>query len=512
MENKIVSQRVAHNTIMLYMRQILIMIINLYLVRQVLVMLGQEDYGIYTVVAGIVTMFNILSSSMSQASQRFFSYDIGRNDIEQLNKNYSISLIVYIIIGIIILLLTETIGVWYVVNKLSLPDGKLEVAVFVFQVSILTLLVTIIAIPYIALVLAYEDMKIYAFISIGEVVLKLVLVIGLKYVPDNKLRLYSLSLLIVSSVVTITYVCVKKYKYRKVKFIRFYDKRMFSQLISFACWNMFGSAIYPLKIQGINIILNQTFGPIVVTARGVAAAVNSAVTSFYMNFGNAVRPQIIKSYAIGSEQDSLDIVYTSSKMTYFLMYIIMYPFIMEMDTVLKLWLVNVPIYAVIFSQLTLIDALIESISNPLMALIDSTGKIKMYQLVVGGIQLLNLPLSYVMINIFRSPISVYIIAIVLAVFSFIARIKIVSSMTGFKINVFIKDVVIRVLVASIIPGIIMSGVKEIIQTSSYWYLLCYIPFELIILVSFWIIALDNKERTFIKSFFKLKSNGKKSII
>ncbi len=504
MNDRILSEKIAKNTFLLYARQIAIMLINLYMVRKVLSVLGDVDYGIYTLVAGVVTMFNVLSSSMSQACQRFFSFDLGKGDYARLNKSFSASLCIYAMIGLCMVILTESIGVWYLREILTIPEDRMNAVFFVYQASVVSLLFTMVSTPFIALVLAYEDMRLYAFISVFEAVLKLLFVFLLSFSKLDRLKLYSASLTVVSVIVALAYITACKWKYRQVRYTNEKDKPLLKELINFAGWNLFGALIFPLKIQGLNIVINQFFGAIIITARGIAVSVNSAVTSFYINFGNAVRPQIVKCYASGDEDGTIKIVFTSSKVTYLLMFAIMFPFIMEMDFILNVWLTNVPPYAVLFTQLTLVEALIESVSNPIIALVSSTGKIRLYQFIVGGIQLLNLPFAYLAILLYRNPVCVYVVAILLTICTLIARICILPRLTRFSAKDFLAKVMVRVIFASVV------SIAPILAIKSFWgrnlleYFIIYILFECITLLSFWGLAFDKIEKQVMLEVIKAK--------
>ena len=336
------TKRIAKNTLMLYFRQILIMVVSLYTVRVVLNTLGAEDYGIYNVVAGVVTMFSFLSSSMATASQRYFSFALGENDNEKLKKYFSMSFTIYCLIALIVLVLAETVGLWFVVNKLVVPMERKDAAFWIYQASVFSMIFTILTAPFMASIIAHEDMNIYAYVSIIEVVLKLGIVFLLPLFAIDKLIFYGLLMAVVVFINTAIYrtICVKKYS--ECKFSFFWEKDLFKELISYTGWNMFGAAVGVFKYQVVNIILNQFFNPIVNTARGIAQQVNSAVNSFAQNFSTAVRPQIIKTYASGEKDKMLQLMFRSCKATFLLMYVFALPLILEMPYVLKLWLKNVP--------------------------------------------------------------------------------------------------------------------------------------------------------------------------
>ncbi len=336
--------RIAKNTLMLYFRQILIMLVSLYTVRVVLETLGAEDYGIYNVVAGVVTMFGFLSTAMATASQRYFSFEIGRGDFEQLRKIFSLSLLVYFLIAILVLLLAETIGLWFVNNKLVISSDRKSAALWVYQISILSFLFTIITTPYMAMIIAREDMNIYAFVSIIETILKLGVVFILRLISWDKLVLYGILMLGVTLIITIIYqtICVKKYQECKFRF--YWDNVIFKEITSYTGWNMFGASVGVFKNQMVNIVLNQFFNPVVIASRSIAVSVNTAVSSFSHNFSTAIRPQIIKNYATEQKEIMLSLMFRGIKGTYLLMYLFVLPMIFEAPVILKLWLKNPPAF------------------------------------------------------------------------------------------------------------------------------------------------------------------------
>jgi O-antigen/teichoic acid export membrane protein len=448
------TARIAKNTLMLYFRQILIMLVSLYTVRVVLNTLGAEDYGIYNVVGGVVTMFGFLSGSMATASQRYFSFELGRGDFEQLKRIFSLSFTIYVMIATLVLILAETAGLWFVANKLAIPSERKNAAIWAYHFSIISFLFTILTAPYMAAIIAHEDMNIYAYVSIAEALLRLGTVFLLRLILLDKLQLYGILLCAVTIILIAVYrfICVKKYKECKYQF--YWNTELFKEITSYTGWNLFGSSVNIFKFQMVNILLNQFFNPVVIAARGIAASVNSAVTSFSQNFSAAMRPQIIKSYAAGKKEEMLRIMYRGSKGTFFLMYIFVLPLVLEMPLLLSFWLKNPPEYVVLFTRLILLDALVDSVSYPIMAAAQATGKIKLYQSVVGGILLLNLPLSWLALSFGLPPYSVMVIAIFLTFFAFLIRLIIVKQLVGFFITQFVREVLLPIFFSAILSIIL----------------------------------------------------------
>lgn len=459
------TKRIAKNTIVLYFRQILILLVSLYTVRVVLNILGAEDYGVYNVVAGVVTMFSFLSTSMAMASQRYFSFDLGKNDKTKLSITFSVTLQIYIILIIILVLLAETIGLWFVNKKLVFPVERVVAVNWIYQFSIISFCFTLLTAPFMALIIAHENMNIYAYVSIVEASLKLLLVFILKFIVFDKLILYGFLMLIVSIINTTIYRSYCKRSYEECRMKHFlYDKSLFKEISAYSGWNLFGAFAGVAKNQIINIVLNIFFGPLINAARGIAAQVNSAVVSFANNFSTAMRPQVIKNYASKNFYEMQKLVYFGTKLTFFLMYIFSMPLILEMNYVLHLWLKNPPNEAILFTRLVLLEALIESLSYQIMTLAQATGKNKLYQGVVGGILLLNLPVSYLFLKFGSPAYMVLIISDVIAIIALFIRLLIVRILTDFSIKDFLCKVILPCLgvcvVSCIIPYLIMQHIKE----------------------------------------------------
>ena len=453
------TRRIAKNTLMLYFRQILIMAVSLYTVRVVLNVLGSEDYGIYNVVAGVVTMFGFLSGAMATASQRYFSYDLGKGDTEHLKTTFSVTFLIYVLLALVIVVLAETLGLWFVNNKLVIPAERMAAANWIFQAAVVSFLFTLITTPYMASIIAHENMNVYAYVSIVEAGLKLGIVFLLKVLPYDKLIIYGILLATVALINTSIYrfYCRAHYAECKTRFVK--DVALFKEIVSYSGWNLFGSAVGVVKNQIINILLNLHFGAVVNAARGIASQVNSAVVSFSQNFSTAIRPQIIKSYAANQKNESMNLVFRGCKFTFFLMYVFSLPLILEMKTVLKLWLKNPPEYAVLFTQLALLDAVIDSISYPIMTLAQATGKIKLYQGIVGGILLLNLPVSWTVLHFGGNAYSVMFVAMAITFLAFVVRLFIVKMLTEFSLKAFLKNVFLPCILVALLSALVPSAVR-----------------------------------------------------
>jgi O-antigen/teichoic acid export membrane protein len=456
------NKRIAKNTLMLYFRMLLTMGVSLFTVRVVLDTLGVVDYGLYNVVGGIVTMFSFLSGTMASASQRFFSFELGRNNIAQLKKTFSMTMTIYVMIAVLILVLAETVGLWFLNHKMTIPLERMDAARWVYQFSILSFMMTMFTIPYNAAIIAHENMKVYAWVSIIEVLLKLLVVYLLLLFSFDKLKLYAVLILGVTTLVTFIYRSYSKKKFEECNFSFYWNLSLFKEIVSYSGWNLFGAMAGIFNNQGVNIVLNIFFGPVVNAARGIAFQVSASVNQFVKNFMTATRPQIIKYYAAGEKDEMLKLVFQSSKFSFMLLFIISMPVLLETEFIFSLWLKKVPDYTILFTRITIITSLVDSLSPSLMTAAQATGKIRLYQIVVGGVMLLNLPISYVFLKLGYPPQTVFYLALVNSVVCLYLRLALLTRMVELPLRSFNISVIIPVLLISvaayIIPIIFLNNV------------------------------------------------------
>ncbi|GHU73515.1 hypothetical protein FACS189450_13450 [Spirochaetia bacterium] len=498
------TARIAKNTLLLYFRQILIMLVSLYTVRVVLETLGAEDYGIYNVVAGVVTMFGFLSGSMASASQRYFSFEIGRGDFEQLKKTFSLSFLIYVLIAVLVLLLAETVGLWFVNNKLVMPPERMDAARWVYQFSILSFLFTVLTTPYMAAIIAHEDMNIYAYMSIAETALKLGIVFLLRFILMDKLQLYGILLCAVTLLNTMIYRTICKVKYRECVFTFYWNKDLFKEIISYTGWNLFGSFAWLIRTQGIQIVLNLFFGPLVNAARSIASQVNNAVSSFTSNFSTAMYPHIVKSYTAKDAEYVWCLLIRSSKICYFLFLFISMPLLLETEFILAFWLQKVPEYACLFTRLIIIDALITSFTYVIGALSHATGNIKVYQLVIGSFLILNLPVSMLSFYIGSGPEAAMFISIIFSFFALLFRLVILKKQINFPIYRYIKEVLgiatIVTCIAVIFPFFLRLRMEDAVIR---FFLVCFSS-VICCALSIYFIGLNNSEKKQVKTMIVRK--------
>lgn len=491
------------------MRMILNMAVQLYTVRVVLKALGSVDYGLYNVVGGVVTMFAFLSSTMANASQRYFSYEIGRGDYKRLKEVFSITLITYCLLAIILFVLTETVGLWLLNNKLVVPPERLTAANWVFQFSILTFLLTMFQTPYDAIVIAHEKMNVYAYVSILEVSLKLLIVYLLQILPFDKLMSYAVLISIVTLITTSIYkiYCLKNYSESHFKW--FWDRKLFKEITTYSGWSLFGALASIGNNQGINILLNLFFGPKVNASRGISYQLNSSINGFVQNFMTASRPQIIKYYAQGDLNNMEDLVYRSGKFSFFLLFIVSLPLIFETDYILTLWLNDLPIYITFFTRLIILTTLVDTMAYALITASQATGKLKYYQIVVGGCLLLNLPIGYLLLKMGLPPQSIFMLTFINSCICLYLRIYMLKGMLGFSIPRFLKKVVVKSLMVVVLVYVPLYFLSTHFPESFLRFLLITVIGVLWSIIVIFFAGIDKQEKEYLFSIIdKLKKKFK----
>lgn len=471
------NKRIAKNTLLLYFRMLLMMFVTLFTSRVVLDKLGVTDYGIYNVVGGVVAMLGFLNSSMSNAVQRYLSFEIGKNNEAGVNRIFNVSLFAHAGIAVFVFVVMEIVGVWYLNTHMNIPAERMDAANWVLQCSIFTTLFTIVQVPYNAIIISKEQMGIYAYISILEVVLKLLVVYMLAIGNFDKLKLYSVLIMVVTIGIMMIYrfYCTRKYKEAKFKFIK--DWNLLKQIVGFASWNMLGELAWVFTGQGVNIILNSFFGPVVNAARGLAEQVNGAVNRFVANFQTAVNPQLIKNYASDQLGEMKTLLFRSTRFSYYLLLALSLPIILKMDFMLHLWLKEVPDYTTGFCQLVLVSSLVSTLSNLLAQVARAYGKIRNYQIIVSIFLFLNFPLSYIVLKFGGSPLSTMFVNIGINAMLLFVRLRLTNRMIQMTYGSFIRNV--------LFPVIIVTAVALVIPLTIYFMLdNSIISFIIVCLVSF----------------------------
>lgn len=418
------NKRIARNTLLLYIRMGVSMIVSLYTARVVLEALGEVDYGILNVVTGCVAIFTFLNGALSGSTSRFLTFELGRGDQEQLRRTFSATLVIHIVLAIAIVILSETIGLWLLVNKLVIPVERMSAAHWAYQIGILAMVISIIQVPFGASIIAHEKMNIYAYMSLFDVGAKLALAFLIQVIGGDKMIIWALMTMVVGLLYTAIYILYCRKQFAETRNLRFYkDKTLYKQLFSYSWWDLLGQISGMLQGQGINILLNMFFGPIMNTARAISYQVQGALTQFANNFMLASRPQIIKLYAADKTDEMMKLVYLSSCMAFYLSFVLTLPLCLELKYVLDLWLGDYPSETIPFTMLILINSLIVNIKSSRVAAIHATGHIKLTNITVGVILCSIFPIAYILLrmgfeatSVFVALIAVTFIAEVVAVF------------------------------------------------------------------------------------------------
>ena len=403
------NKRIAKNTIALYIRTLITLAVGLFTSRVVLNVLGVDNFGIYNVVGGVVGMFNIVTTSLSQSISRYLTFELGRNNKERLRVIFCTSVNIQILMSLVIVILAEAIGVWFLNNKMNIPLERLYAANWVFQFSILAFIVNLISVPYNAALIAHEKMKAFAYVSILEALMKLIIAYLLYVSFMDKLITYAFLLLMVSVIIRIVYGQYCKRNFEECKYSFIFNKKLFSDMSKFAGWNFLASTAYIFNTQGVNIISNMFFGVAINAARGIATQVDGITRNFVCNFTTAIRPQIVKSYSVGNTKYMNRLVCSGAKYSYFLMLFFALPFMFEAETILQVWLKLVPDHSPTFIRLTMIVSLVWLLGDTMYTSIMAIGKLKKYMIYETCITCLVFPVSYFAFYVKMSPDSAYII-------------------------------------------------------------------------------------------------------
>lgn len=495
------NKRIAKNTIMLYIRLLFTMAVTLYTSRIVLNTLGVTDYGVNNIVAGVVTMFSFLNSSMTSATQRFLSFEMGRNDMENLKKIFSISVSIHALIAISVFVLGETIGLWILNTKLNLPVQRMEAANWVYQYSILSFMVTIMSVPYNAAIIAHERMNIYAYISIVEVLLKLLLVFMLQWLAYDKLILYALLILGVTLSVSSIYVlyCIVYFPESRYKFL--WDKTLVKQIVSHSGWMLFGTSTNLLSTQGVNILMNLFFGVLINAARGIAYQLQGAVNAFVYNFMFAVQPQIIKLYAQDEKEEMYNLVFSSSKYAFYLLFFISLPVLMETELIIRWWLKIVPDHVVLFTRLTIIDLFFVTLFPSIASVSQAAGNIKNYQSVIATEFLLIFLITWLAFYLGFESYAAFIIMIILSFLGLFARLFILKIQVSFPVRRYAVKVLTRISFVFTLSLPLPLLVNYLItQPVIEFFTVCFVS-VLSIGLSIWLVGFEKNEKAFIKTNF-----------
>ena len=452
------NKRIVKNTVFLYIRMFLLMGISLYTSRVVLDVLGVEDYGIYNIVGSIVVLFSFINNALTSSTRRFINFSLGSGGTERTREIFATSFVIHIIIAGIVLILAETAGLWWLNNCLNIPPGRMHAANMVYQFSILASCIGIIGTPFEASIVAYERMGIYAYISVAEGCLKLLAVFLLAKAPADKLILYAFLILVIGVLVYLykwAY-CIKRIPACRISFR--IDRTAFREMLSFSGWSLLGQIAFVGSTTGLNMLINIFFGVALNAAIGIAQQINSAIYSFVTNFQTAFNPQLVQTYSSGDMENHRTILSRSSRISYYLLFMIAVPVIFNMDFILDLWLKQVPEYTAAFAVLTVLYSLFDAIGAPVWMSMQATGKIRRYQVIISLINLSVLPLSYLALKAGYDARAVFVLKLMVGAIMYIFRINYILPKVGYRIKDYLRQVLLPVAGISIcVPAVVYAA-------------------------------------------------------
>lgn len=443
------NKRIAKNTLLLYVRMLFLMLVSLYTSRVILNALGVEDYGIYNVVGGVVTMFSVLSGSLNAAISRFITYELGAGHPEQLKKIFSSAVTIQAGIALVVIVLAETLGLWFLNNKMVIPENRLIAANWCFQFSVITFSINLISVPYNATIIAHERMSAFAYISILEALGKLLVAWCIAFNPIDRLIFFSALVAVVAWTIRMIYASYCKRHFEECTYHFVYDHDLLKRMFSFAGWNLFGAGSWQLMTQGVNLLVNIYFGVTLNAARGIASKIEMVVIHFVNNFTTAINPQITKSYASGEREYMFNLMFRGAKISYFLLMFFAIPIMLEAQTILSLWLGFVPDHTVNFIRLTLSVSMLHVLSNTMITTMLATGNIKKYQIIVGGLGMMVLPLAWFFFLIDLPPEMAYVSTLIIFILQLTARLILMREMVNMSIKRYVVEVLSKVILVTI---------------------------------------------------------------
>ena len=507
-DNQSNNKRIAKNTILLYFRMLLLLVVNFYVTRILLQQLGVEDFGLNNVVAGFVAMLGFINSSMTNSIQRFLNYQMGQGNAEGVKRYFEVSLTTQLILVGIMFFFFETIGLWFVNSKMVIPEGRKVAANVVYQSACACALIGLIRAPYNALIVAKEKMDFYAYVSILEAVLRVFIIFALSWFVVDKLSLYGILLMGITMVVFVCTIIYCKRINPNIGFRINYDKKIFKEVLSFSGWNLFGTLSGTVKSQGINVIMNLFFGVAINAARGVAFQVLSGVQQFVGNFQVAINPQIVQSYSANDRERYFKLTYLSSKISLYMMWILTLPILFCIDDVLAIWLgeENVPLLTDVFVIIILFTGLFDSLGSSLSVSLYATGNIKKYQIVVSSIKILVLPISYLLYTIGFAPAASMYVSLILAGFEQLMRVKIWCNLVEESPFVYVKKIVGPALLIILVSSFATYTVSKLFYFNNHYLsiisiIIVSLFFSLIMIAGF---GLSSQERVSIVNLIKTK--------
>ena len=488
------NKQIAKNTFFLYARMIILLVVGLYSSRVTLIALGVSDYGIYNVVGGLVTMFVFVNYAMVNSTQRYITYELGKGDIGKLRDVFSTSINIHAGVALIIFFLSETIGLWFLYHKMVIPEERMSAALWIYQFSILNCVISVMNAPYNALIIAHEKMSAFAYISLLDAGLKLLIVIFLQYANTDRLILYGGLLLLITIADRVIYglYCQRNFIESKYRYV--WNKQLTFEMTRFASWNLVGNLSYVCYTQGLNIVLNMFFSPVVNAARGIAVQVQSVIANFSYNIENAIKPQITKNYAQGDKSRMLQLMYASARLSFFALLVLSMPVFFEAETLLGMWLAEVPDHTVNFVRLTILILLADSLTGPLLTAAQAMGDIKKYQLTVSLLCFMILPCAYVSLLIIPVPEIVFSINFIIVLITQIVKLVVVSRQIDISKSEYTRNVFFRSLAVLLLSCVFVIPLRLLIAASVIRLLMVVIISIASVIVSVYTVGLSTYER------------------
>lgn len=501
------KKTVVKNTVLLYVRMFFLMVIGFITTRVVLRSLGEVDYGLNNAVAGFVLLFGVFSGSLNAAISRFITYELGRGDQDKLNTVFSTSVYIQLLMALFVAVLVETIGIWFLNNHMTIPPERMNASQWVLHFAVINTFITLTFVPYSAAIISHEKMGIYAYVSILEGGLNLIIayLISLDLWGD-RLIFYSGALCLSSIIVNVLYrfYCIKNFEECKLR--RVFDLNLIKKMGGFAGWNMFGAVSGILNVQGINILFNMFLGPVVNAARGISNQTSGFATKFSNGFMTALNPQITKAYASGERHYMLSLVDQGTRMAFFLFFLIALPIFFETDTLLTLWLVNYPAHTVGFVRIALLVLLMDGVlANPLITVMLATGNIRNYQIVVGGLLLLEFPIAYVMLKLGTTPELVLFMVLAFSCICMMVRVFMLHRMIDFPIRAYLKNVIFRIAMVVILTIPLPLIIANLLANSIWSDIIVCVVSDVSAISIIWSFGLEKSEKQMLLKKIHLKA-------
>lgn len=497
------NKRIAKNTIYLYIRTFVSMVVSLYTSRKILEALGVEDFGIMNVVGGVISLMAIINGSMSVATQRYLTYELGKGDSGEFSKVFNMAVYIHAILALLVLIVAETVGLWFVNTHLNIPESRMVAANWIYQAAVLSCLLGILQTPYNASIVSHEHMHIYAYVGLGETFARLLIVLALLLYPYDRLAVWGFAIFALQLAVAMIYriYCIRHFSHCRL--VRHgWNRSLFRSMLGFTGWNMFGTVAWTLKGQGTNILLNIFGGPIVNAANGIAFQVSAAVRNLFSGFQSAVNPQLTKTYAANDRTATCSLLCKSSKISFYLMFVVALPVMLEADFILDIWLVDVPPFAPLFTCIIICESLVDTLAGPMITSLMATGRIKWYQIVVSSVLLLQLPIAYFMLKAGFPIATPLLLSVIFMILGNSARILFCRNMIGLSLRTYLREVIFPILMVMAFSIAVTYGVHLLFPSGWVRVVVCSLVSVVSVSVAVLTIGLTASERTFLIGIVK----------